>query len=173
MPKEFIFHPNDKYRLGDFLNESLADPQWTVFRATVAFIKRSGTKHIRNSLAQFVKRGGKVVITGGVDVGGTSVQALEDLLDAVNGSGQIFVFHNINGSTFHPKLYLFRNDISARIVVGSANLTEGGLFTNYEACIQIQLQTADVDDAKILARVEAILDEWSNIKSGLCHEVTP
>jgi HKD family nuclease len=170
---EFIFHPNDKYRLGDFLNDSLADPQWTVFRATVAFIKRSGTKHIRNSLVEFVNRGGKVVITGGVDVGGTTAQALEDLLSAVKGSGQLFVFHNSNGSTFHPKLFLFRNDMRARIVVGSANLTEGGLFTNYEACLQIQLEISDKTDAKILAQVETLLDEWSNPKSGLCREVTP
>ena len=43
------------------------------------------------------------------------------------------VFHNPLPHTFHPKLYLFKSDDHAEMVMGSGNLTEGGLYTNYEA----------------------------------------
>jgi hypothetical protein len=51
------------------------------------------------------------------------------------------VKHRIPGHTFHPKLYLFRWDDHATIIIGSNNITEGGFFGNYEgaACITYQL----------------------------------
>lgn len=173
MDIKFISHPNDGFRLGDFLNSAFADPQWTEFRAAIAFIKSSGTKHIHAGLSSFVERGGKVVVTAGIDVGGTTVEALEHLLDAVKVQGEIFVFHNANGSTFHPKIYLFKSDHKAIITVGSTNLTEGGLYTNYEACFQITAEDNDDEQWNILTRVEKTLDEWSNIQDGLCFKVTP
>ena len=37
--------------------------------------------------------------------------------------------------TFHPKLYIIDGETASVIVVGSSNLTRGGLFANYEAQI--------------------------------------
>lgn len=173
MAIKFISHPYDEFRLGDFLNKAFADPQWTEFRAAIAFVKRSGTKHIHAGLSSFVERGGRVILTAGVDVGGTTVEALEDLLDAVKEKGEIFVFHNANSSTFHPKIYLFKNDREAIITIGSTNLTEGGLYTNYESCFQIRVEDNNEENWNILAEVEKTLDEWSNIQEGLCFKVTP
>jgi HKD family nuclease len=173
MTIEFISHPADEFRLGDFLNKAFADPQWTDFRAAVAFVKRSGTKHIYAALSSFVERGGRAILTAGVDVGGTTAEALEDLLQAVNDKGEVFVFHNANSSTFHPKIYLFRNEKKAVIIVGSANLTEGGLFTNYEACLQITLDDDNETDWEILTQIEKNLIEWSSAQDGLCFKVTP
>ena len=42
-----IIQPGGKVRLGDFLNQSFADGNWNEFRAAIAFVKYSGTKHIR------------------------------------------------------------------------------------------------------------------------------
>jgi hypothetical protein len=50
---EFITQPFGKVRLGEFLLNHLTDPQWTAFRAAVAFVKRSGTQYIRQSLKNF------------------------------------------------------------------------------------------------------------------------
>ena len=50
MSVDFIAQPQATFRIGDFLKESFADPQWSEFRAAVAFVKRSGTKHIRQPL---------------------------------------------------------------------------------------------------------------------------
>ena len=42
--------------------------------------------------------------------------------------------------TFHPKIYAFQNGKQCSVIVGSANLTHGGFYGNYEA-------SALVDDA--------------------------
>lgn len=172
MTTSFLTHPKDQFRLGDFLIESLANPHWTDFRAAVAFIKRSGTRHIQKPLSEFVDRGGSAIITAGVDVGGTTVEGLEDLLSATKDKGEIFVFHNANSSTFHPKIYLFKNEKQAKLLIGSGNLTEGGLFTNYEAGLHLLLNREDANDSILLKRVEDTLKEWSSPQEGLCYRLT-
>jgi len=88
----------------------------------------------RDLLSDFSWRA-KVNITIGIDAGGTSVEGLVNLMDALENRGNIWIFRNANSSTFHPKIYLFRNEELADLVIGSGNLTEGGLFTNYEGSI--------------------------------------
>ena len=134
MALQLIHQPDGIFRLGDFLIKAFEDHAWTEFRAAVAFVKYSGTKHIAKLLNEFSKRG-MIRISVGIDAGGTSIEGLSDLLNAIEDRGRIWVFHNANYSTFHPKIYLFRNEQKAEVVIGSGNLTEGGLFTNYEASI--------------------------------------
>lgn len=142
---QFIAQPFGEVRLGEFLLSHLGDPQWTEFRAAVAFVKRSGTQHIRQPLRDFSDRA-LVRISVGIDLFGTSQEGLIDLLEATPG-GQIFVYRNNGPYTFHPKVYLFKSEYRAHIIVGSGNLTGGGLFTNYEASLATSLDltvTADV-----------------------------
>ena len=53
---DFLSQPFSVERLGSYLQEHLADPRWTVFRAAIAFVKRSGTKYIHQSLLEFSNR---------------------------------------------------------------------------------------------------------------------
>ena len=169
MSVDFIAQPEATFRIGDFLNQSFADPRWVEFRAAVAFVKRSGTKHMCESLEAFSRRGGAVKISAGIDAGGTSAEGLTDLMQAVGGRGSIFVFKNANNSTFHPKIYLFRNESAAEIIVGSGNLTEGGLFTNYEASFLVRLNLEIPENARLLSSVLKVLDAWSTPTTGLCY----
>lgn len=169
MELEFIAHPQGAKRLGDFLRQGLRSKEWLHFRASVAFVKRSGTKHIRDALAAFSERGGKVTFSAGVDAGGTSAEGLLDLINAVGDRGDILVFKNANASTFHPKVYLFKNATHATVLVGSGNLTEGGLFTNYEASILLKLDLADPVHVALLTEIEKTLDDWSTPAEGLCY----
>lgn len=169
--KELIIQPEGPFRLGDFLKQNFANQQWEEFRAAVAFIKRSGTKHIRHDLADFARRA-KVKMTAGIDADGTSIEGLTDLLEAVDHCGEIWIFHNANPSTFHPKIYLFKNQFAAEIVIGSANLTEGGLYTNYEAGMKITLDLNNADDAVFLAVIETKLDQWAHLQDGLCYPLS-
>ena len=68
--------------------------------------------------------------------------------------------------TFHPKIYLFKSAVAADIVVGSGNLTGGGLFANYEAAIRLRLNLTVPNDAAILMDVEKVLDRWSDQSGG-------
>lgn len=128
-----ISQPADSDRLGEFLVRNLKS-SWRELRVAVAFVKSSGTKHIFEDLSNFAQ-GAKVEIIAGIDHQGTSREGLKELLDAVRPHGKIVVFHNPVPSTFHPKLYLFRDDRKAEVLIGSGNLTEGGLFTNYEMSV--------------------------------------
>jgi len=170
MTQDVLIQPDGEFRLGDFLKASFSDTRWKEFRAAVAFVKYSGTKHIRHGLQDFSKYG-KAKISVGIDSGGTSVEGLTDLLQSLDGQGEVWVFHNANNSTFHPKMYLFKNDHTAEVVVGSGNLTEGGLYTNYEAGVRLSLDLTKEADAVLLTAIEAALDEWSRPQDGLCYRL--
>ncbi len=148
-------------RLGDLLIRRLQDPQWTIFRSAVAFVKRSGIIHIADSLQAFAQRG-HITMAVGVSMGGTSVEGLESLLECLDGRGEVWVFHNENGPTFHPKMYVFSNDRNAEVFIGSGNLTQGGLFDNYEASVALALNLADPNDRVLLASVEAVIEAYTD-----------
>ena len=78
----------------------------------------------------------------------------------------MIVFHNRLPFTFHPKIHLFQSPVAAELTVGSGNLTQGGLFTNYEAALRVSLHLDDPGDSAILRSVEQTLDAWSDLSTG-------
>jgi hypothetical protein len=76
----------------------------------------------------------------------------------------LFVYHNeAPETTFHPKVYLFQNDTDAKLIVGSNNLTEAGLFVNTEAGLEIE---APVKSSLIQDAVAAVVS-WRDPAMGL------
>jgi hypothetical protein len=67
---------------------------------------------------------------------------------------------------------LFKNATHGEVIVGSGNLTEGGLFDNYEASVAVSLDLADAEDQAFLARVEAVLDTYGDETSGTSIRLT-
>lgn len=171
MANGFVCQPDADFRLGDFLKKNLTTETWEEFRAAIAFVKFSGVKHIAGNLATFASTK-KVRISAGIDCGGSSQQGIAGLLAAVQPSGEVWIFHNAGTPTFHPKIYLFKNATAAELIVGSGNLTEGGLFTNYEAGIHASLDLSKPAHAKFLQDLETALDDWSTAKPGLCAHLT-
>jgi HKD family nuclease len=55
---------------------------------------------------------------------------------------------------FHPKIYLVRGHSRARLIIGSANLTLGGLNNNIEAGIAFDFDLADRSDKAIVDAIE-------------------
>ncbi|NET43979.1 hypothetical protein [Okeania sp. SIO2B3] len=169
---DFIHQPDSEVRLGNYLQFQLQQRQWTQFRAAVAFVKYSGVRHISKLLNEF-SYNAFVKISVGIDHDGTSMEGLSELLNSVENRGEIWVYHNDNNySTFHPKLYLFKNDIEANILVGSGNLTEGGLFTNYEASFCVLLNLKIDVNLILLRKIEAILDLWSDREQDTAQLLT-
>ena len=161
---QFVHQPAASNRLGEYLQANFSR-SWTHFRAAVAFVKRSGTRHIAPPLSAFT-RTGQIEIISGIDHRGTSAEGLRDLLDAVAPDGRVVVFHNRLPHTFHPKIYLFKSLDAAEVLIGSGNLTEGGLFTNYEASLRLTLDLANPDQAALLRSIEQTLDGWAALSSG-------
>lgn len=118
---------------------------------SVAFIRASGVLNIKTILA---RRPGKITIYAGVRNGITSAQAIKALLDI-----GVKVFLVDTGSVhkiFHPKLYFARNLTHSRLLVGSANLTSGGLSGNIEASLIVEQDHADKNQLELSNSVEAI-----------------
>lgn len=147
------------HRFGTALVDTMASTRWHTFEAGVAWVRRSGLRHIKPSLTAFLRRGGVFRISVGIDIENTSIEGLEDLL-ALQGDGQaeIYICHNEAQTIFHPKVYLFQNTRSAKLIVGSNNLTESGLFVNTEAGLEIELPLED----PVIDGARAALAAWRN-----------
>jgi HKD family nuclease len=162
---ELIIHPFGDQTLGVYLKELLADESgaFHTFQAAVAFAKISGVQHIREELHEFVMRGSFVRMVIGIDLHGTSQEALSALMNAVGEGGEIWINHDeTQFVSFHPKVYLFEGEQSAILIIGSGNLTQGGLFTNDEASGVYSLDADNPADMETLAHIKSALDNWCN-----------
>jgi len=167
--KKLINHPQNPTPLGNLLNHDLKSGHWTEFRAAVAFARLSGVNRLSTSLNQFGKTG-KINISIGVKDLPTTEEALKMLLSKVGALGQIWIFHQESGPTFHPKVYYFSNKSQAKIYVGSGNLTKGGLYENYEAFLCNTLDRST--DSHLIAEIESMLNSWATA-SSVCQQLSP
>lgn len=104
----------------------------------VAFFSMSGFYAIKNLLETFLEGGGELHIVVGLDNFVTEPDALQALFDLMKGepnSGLYIKKTDTKGRIFHPKLYLFKSKKRGKFIIGSANLTAGGLEENEEISI--------------------------------------
>ena len=134
-------------QLGNRLIELLASPDYHTLNIVVAFAKNSGILRIKDSLERFRERGGIVNAYVGVDLGGTSYEALTALL---LHSNSLNVVHSENAQTFHVKIYQLLGKDKGLMIVGSHNLTGGGLWTNFESSVFIPVDKSNINETRIL-----------------------
>ena len=124
--------------LGDYLLKLINSRKYKTLNIIVAFAKNSGVLKIKEALQNFRSQGGKVNVIVGVDMTVTSYEALFNLLsitDALN------VVHVENSITFHSKIYHFIGKEEHTFIIGSNNLTTGGLWTNFESTVIVDVNT--------------------------------
>jgi hypothetical protein len=140
------------------------DPFWDKLDIAVAWVRASGMAYLSDRLANFLRHGGQLSVIVGIDIQNTTREGLEALLDLEqHGRSETFVYHNEAGSIFHPKVYLFRNEEEARLIVGSNNITQSGLYVNVEAGLQV-----DTDiNASVVAQTLDALSSWKDTSSRL------
>ncbi len=137
-------------------------PFWDSLDIAVAWVRASGMAHLADPFANFLRHGGRLTVIVGIDLRNTTREGLQALLDLEqHGHCETFVYHNESGSVFHPKLYLFRNEEEARLIVASNNITEAGLYVNVEAGIQVD---TDLDEKVIIQALNAI-SSWKDTSS--------
>jgi hypothetical protein len=137
--------------LRDFLHVAAEDEGLDTLRVIVAWAKRSGLSRAMIDLQAIRSRGGKVVTIVGLSEGGATEQGLKALIGL---SDEPYVFYDAS-RTFHPKVYLASGESHALLLVGSHNLTAGGLAWNYEAGIWCELDLTSEPDKEILEDVIA------------------
>lgn len=161
-----LYNQASSHRLGVALIDLLGNGEWTALDVAVAWVRRSGTRHLIPAVRKFVQSGGIARFAVGIDIENTSVEGLTDLLSLSRiGDCKTVVCHNEAAVTFHPKVYLFRNRTLARLIVGSNNLTQAGLYTNTEASLRIDVPVGD----RLIMETLTALDSWRDTSEGLAH----
>lgn len=120
---------------------------------SVAFLTQRGFDLAGGLVAPVAKR---TTVLAGIRNGVTSAQGL---LASVNcGCKTYAVDTGSRHVLFHPKVYLARSENEAKVIVGSANLTIGGLYRNIEASVSLHLDLQVGDDQDLVADLEDKID---------------
>lgn len=131
MQLQFLGQPFDREpNLMDFVAHA-TDQRFDEIKLAVAWAKRSGLGRVWDPLNEYRQGGGKVTLIVGVSEGGAT---REGLCMATELADEAYVFHDPR-RTFHPKVYYASSSGARSLLVGSSNLTAGGLGWNYEASL--------------------------------------
>ncbi|MBQ3514063.1 MAG: phospholipase D family protein [Lachnospiraceae bacterium] len=118
-------------QLGNVLIDKIENSNYNQITIFSAFAKNSGVLRLKSSLKKFKQANGKITAFIGIDLDGTSYEALLNLYSLCDS---LYVIHSENMSTtYHSKIYLLENASSAWCAIGSNNFTGGGLWTNFES----------------------------------------
>jgi len=159
----FFYNQPIAHRFGKALIGSIESGEWKRIEIAVAWVRRSGTKHVKPCLSNFLSAGGIAKFTVGIDIENTSKEGIEDLLELQDiGDSESYIYHNEANATFHPKVYLLQNETRARLIVGSNNITEAGLYVNTEAGLQLNAASND----PLIVEVREALASWRDISIG-------
>jgi len=132
---------NTNYALAEVIKSELFES--TNVNIAVAFLRKTGIDQILNALDySLTKNDSKIEIIVGLDFKTTDYNALL-ALEKIKSKYSEFNYYcfgdkrdNFNELMFHPKIYLFSNNYPDNIkytsIVGSSNLTRGGLSSNFE-----------------------------------------
>lgn len=123
------------------------------FTCLVAFASYGGVTALAPHILRAKTNDVKIKIILGIDQKCTSKEALEEVLSWGVDS---YIYYTLNTNIFHPKVYLFENSDYYTIIVGSNNLTEGGLVRNVECSLLVQ----DMQGTSVHS---AFYDYWKGI----------
>lgn len=133
MKTSVVLQPSNA-EMGEIIKDLLSsqNPVYDKVWLVSAFANAQAIQRIAPNILEAKSRGANINIVVGFDVKSTSAEALKRINSL--GVNSILVHNARGGHTFHPKIYLFQaTGKRAEVFVGSNNLTDGGLYTNYEA----------------------------------------
>jgi hypothetical protein len=151
--KEFILQGFTARTHADAVRELFAIDDIERVILSVAFVQDSGVQQIENQLRA---HGAALTVFAGIRNDITSHQGLARL-HSIRGGTVYTVDTGSRNVLFHPKLYFVRGKSHASLVIGSANLTLGGLNNNIEAGMILEFDFGDADDLAVAKGIEASL----------------
>jgi len=147
----------------DEIHRHLADA--THFICIVAFAKFTGWKLIRKALAEGAAKGLKATFVIGLDFYQSepavlrAIRRLQSKASAAGGEINLYMGRERSQHTLHPKVYWFKGPSGQALIIGSANMTFGGLASNHElsallsgSAAKQQTWLKDWTDARIKAK---------------------
>lgn len=155
--KSFILQAVADENHASAVNNLLASGTSDKFIVSTAFMTEAGLSLIRETLASVAE---KTEVFVGIRNGITTAQSLEFALEM--GCRVFTVDTGLRTRIFHPKLYYGASSKSAEIIVGSANLTVGGLSGNIEASLH---EILSLDAAQDHAFAEQLEEKFAALKN--------
>lgn len=135
------------------LRDLLALPGCTRAIVSTAFLTRGGVSQVADLLTAVAP---VATVIAGIRNGLTSAQGFQAVLDT--GCSAYAVDTATRQAIFHPKIYFTRSPNEARLLLGSANLTRGGLAANIEASVSMTLDLSAAGDLALANELEAKID---------------
>jgi hypothetical protein len=171
-----VFFTQPSSSFADFLCDQLRGKgdrahHWSEFEFAVAWVNHAGAKSLDRAVQEFAGRNGAVHATVGLDFGSTTYEGLSCLLDLEASGARVstHVFCDENRTcTFHPKVFLFSDNENALLLVGSNNMTGGGLETNVEATVGVHGNL----DHETIREARNTLAAWRNDKNERSRRLT-
>jgi HKD family nuclease len=135
------------------LRARLSDIAYRRFRFAMAFARWSGLHLIDVELQAFASAA-RHSIDGviGIDLGGTTIEALTYLSELPNTRLRV-VRSGMRNVVFHPKVYEFAGPTKWCLIIGSSNLTTGGLLANIESSFIVEGSASDANPGDALFAV--------------------
>jgi len=154
------FADNINLRMIDALNSVLPHAQRA--QMAVAFVKSSGMELLEPLLNACLAEGGNIEFIVGLDFHTTDAESLQMMYELTTMHPSKFRFYCYSdptdaAATYHPKLYLFERNESVTGIIGSSNLTRGGLSENIEINAVLEFTSQDQEG-------EALKDIYARIK---------
>jgi len=161
--------PLSNHRLIDDLKETLNSTSiYSDLRIAVAYAKSGVISRLEDELRNWMAAGNSITAYIGIDQKVTSKEALL-LANSIFNNAYII---NHKSVTFHPKVYAFKGQNSGKVILGSNNLTSGGLETNFEAAAIITYDLTNPDDSTAFNEYWDSLSELNNIDHGISAHLT-
>jgi HKD family nuclease len=137
MEADILHQTLGNFPLDEEICKALTSKKYTTFRALVAYVSWGGLQLIHKAIEEFYGAGNKIFMIVGINDGVSEPDALRYLMQRFTKAA-IYVFHvPLLYYTFHPKIYIFSNRRASLILIGSNNLTTGGLLSNSECCVKL------------------------------------
>ena len=160
--------------MGEIIKDLLSsqNPVYDKVWFVSAFANVQAIQRIAPNILEAKSRGANINIVVGFDVQSTSAEALKRINSL--GVNSILVHNARGGHTFHPKIYLFEaTGKRAEVFVGSNNLTDGGLYTNYEASTRtiFEFPSDDEEYTQFFASLDVYLNPAGSTSKALTSEL--
>ncbi len=173
MKTSVVLQPSNA-EMGEIIKNLLSsqNPVYDKVWLVSAFANAQAIQRIAPNILEAKARGASINIVVGFDVQSTSAEALKRINSI--GVNSILVHNARGGHTFHPKIYLFEaTGKRAEVFVGSNNLTDGGLYTNYEASTRtvFEFPSDDEEYAQFFGSLDVYLNPADSTSKPLTNEL--
>jgi len=150
-------------------------------RIAVAFVSRRGLAMIERPLHAALQSGASAEFLVGLDMLFTESEALRALYELCRSTANVAMYCYASlrpAAIYHPKLYLSMVDQDVTCIVGSSNLTQGGLQKNVEVNLVLQADLHDEFVSDVYSTYNRLKfhpkrvvpdDEFLNLYAQMCE----